>query len=75
MAKPKAKRHRFRNMADCRRYLGGLINRTEEGVLDHALSGKLGYLCNLLIGAMKESEFEQRISELERHIKEKGERA
>ena len=75
MAKPRAKRHRFRNLNDCRRYLGGLINRTEGGVLDPALSGRLGYLCSLLIGAMKESEFESRIAELERYVSEKGDRA
>ena len=56
---------RLKKLSDARRFLAGLINRTERGEVDPALSSKLGYLTNILIRAIEGSEVERRIDRLE----------
>ena len=62
---------RLRTLEDIRRYLAGLINRTEAKEVDAALAGKLGYLANSLARVIEGSELEKRIEELEKHISKK----
>jgi hypothetical protein len=59
---------RLKNLEDCRRYLAGLVNRTESGEIEPQLAGKLGYLVNILISAIKDSDLERRIEEIETHL-------
>ncbi len=58
-------RKRLKTMEDCRRYMAGLVNRTEDGEIEPQIAGKLGYLINILISAIKDSDLEKRIEVLE----------
>jgi uncharacterized coiled-coil protein SlyX len=65
-------RRRFRSIDDVRRYLASLINRLEDandGQVDGQLAGRLGYLANLVLGAIKDSDIEARITALEERLK------
>ncbi len=64
---------RLKTIQDVRRYLGTLINRLEEKVgadLDPVTAGRLAYISNILLGAIKDSDLEARIEKLEQ---ERGE--
>lgn len=56
---------RLKTIDDVRRYLADLINRTEQGQIQPALAGRLGYLANILTGCIRDSDLERRIAELE----------
>ncbi len=56
---------RLKTIEDVRRYLADLITRTEQGDVEPALAGRLGYLANILIGCIKDGDLERRIGELE----------
>ena len=56
---------RLKTLEDCRRYMAGLVNRTEDGRVDPQLAGKLGYLVNIFISSIKDSDLEKRIEEME----------
>jgi hypothetical protein len=63
---------RLKTIDDVRRYLASLITRLEEkadGEIDAALAGRLGYLSNILLGAIKDSDIERRIATLEETLK------
>lgn len=60
---------RLKTTCDVRRYLSGLINRTENKEVDVVLSGKLGYLCSVLLKAVEGSDLERRLEMLEGKIK------
>jgi len=45
--------------------MAGLVNRTEDGLVEPQVAGKLGYLINILISAIKDSDLEQRVQNLE----------
>jgi len=62
-------KRRLKTIEDARRYLSGLINRTERGEVDPGLAGKLGYLCAILIRAIEGSDLEGRVSALEAKVK------
>lgn len=65
------RKYRLKTLDDLRRYLARLINETENGQIDPAISGRLGYLCNILKSVISEAELESRVAELERVMKEK----
>jgi hypothetical protein len=68
---------RLKSISDVRRYLATLINRLEEGAgdkLDPALAGRLAYICNVLLGAIKDSDIEDRIRVLEEKLLKSEER-
>ena len=60
---------RFKSIDDCRRYLADLIHRVEDGSLDPGVAGRLTYIANSIIGAIKDSDLEKRLAELERKLK------
>jgi hypothetical protein len=63
---------RLKTIDDVRRYLADLINRLEEstsGKVDGALAGRLAYISNILLGAIKDSDIERRIASLEDRMK------
>jgi hypothetical protein len=62
---------RLKSMSDIRRYLAGLINRTEAGQVEPGLAGKLGYLANSLAKVIEGTDLEKRLSELEKKINQK----
>jgi len=59
---------RLKNLEDCRRYLAKLVNKVETDEIDLTKAGKLGYLLNILIGCIKDSDLEKRITDLEKII-------
>ena len=60
---------RLQTTQDLRRYLAGLINRTEAGKIDANLARSLTYMTSILMRAIESSDLEKRIEELERKIK------
>ena len=65
---------RLKTIDDVRRYLASLILRLEDstnGEIDGALAGRLGYLSNILLGAIKDGDLEKRITALEERMKQK----
>jgi hypothetical protein len=62
---------RLKSIADVRRYLGTLVNRLEEKGgqdLTPALAGRLAYISNILLGAIKDSDIEARLAVLEEKL-------
>lgn len=62
---------RLKTIGDVRRYLGSLINRLDkspEGELDPSLAGRLAYISNILLGAIKDADIEGRVRELEERL-------
>lgn len=64
------RRPRLKTLDDVRRYLANLIHETREGRVDPSLSGKIGYLLNLLAGCIKDTDLEQRLLALEERAQE-----
>ena len=56
---------RLKTISDVSRYLGKLINQVERGEIESGTAGRLGYLANILVGALKDSELEERVNKLE----------
>ena len=65
---PRRRGKRLRTLADVRRYLAGLINKTESQEVDAGLAGRLGYLANILKSCIIESDIEVRLKFLEDKI-------
>ncbi len=59
---------RLKTIADARRYLARLVNETRAGKVDPQLAGKLGYLVNILIGCIKDTDIEERLAKLEAEV-------
>ncbi|MDA3898364.1 MAG: hypothetical protein PF482_19685 [Desulfobacteraceae bacterium] len=57
---------RLKTLEDCRRYLAKLVNNVETDEIDPPKAGKLGYLLNILISCIKDSDLEKRITDLEK---------
>ncbi len=62
---------RLKTLGDIRRYLAGLINRVEGQQIDQQTASKLAYISNILISCIKDSDLEQRVSEIEKCINKK----
>jgi hypothetical protein len=60
---------RLQTTQDLRRYLAGLINRTEAKKIDANLARSLTYMSSILMRAIESSDLEKRIEEIERKIK------
>ena len=60
---------RLQTTQDLRRYLAGLINRTETGKIEVNLARSLTYMTSILMRAIESSDLEKRIEELEEKIK------
>jgi hypothetical protein len=59
---------RLNTTQDLRRYLAGLINRTEAGTIDANLARSLTYMTSILLRAIEGSDLENRIEELEKKL-------
>ncbi len=60
---------RLKSLEDCRRYLAGLINRTEGGEMEQQTASKLAYIANILISCIKDTSLEERVAKLEDIVK------
>ena len=56
---------RLETIGDVSHFLAKVINRVNRGEIESNTAGRLGYLANILISALKESELEDRVKKLE----------
>lgn len=56
---------RLQTLGDVRRYLAGLLNRFEAAEIDGTHLKSAAYVSNILTGAIKDSDLEQRVRQLE----------
>jgi len=61
---------RLKTSTDVRRYLANLILRVERDELEPAKAGRLGYLVNILLAAVRADDLERRLAALEKRIEE-----
>jgi len=61
---------RLKTIGDVSRFLAKIINQVNRDEIDVAKASKLGYLSNILLGAIKESGLEERVTQLEKKILE-----
>ena len=59
---------KLKTIGDVSIFLAKVINQFNRGEMDGPKASKLGYLCNILIGSLKDSELEKRIGILEDYI-------
>ena len=62
---------RLRTIGDVATFLAKLINQVNRDEIEVTKASRLGYLFNLLIGALKDSEVEDRISKIEKALNER----
>ena len=66
---------RLKNLDDVTRFIKRVINGLYRDEIDNDKAGKLGYLGNILIKAMEQTDLEKRIEALEHNMNEGGLRA
>ncbi|MBN2103786.1 hypothetical protein JW835_07075 [bacterium] len=60
------KRHiKLKTIGDVSAFLSKIINQFYRGEIEGPKASKLGYLCNILIGSLKDSQLEERVKALE----------
>jgi len=59
---------RLNTTQDLRRYLAGLINRTEAGKIEESTARILTYMSSILMRVIEGSDLEKRIEELEKKM-------
>lgn len=57
---------RLKTLDDLRRYMAGLISRTEAGKIEPTMGGKLTYMVSVLAKIITDSELETRVADLEK---------
>ena len=55
----KFEKARLKKLSDVRRYMARLINETRNGIVEPELASKIGYLCKILIGCIKDLDLEE----------------
>ena len=65
---------RLKSICDVNRFLAKIINMLNRDEINAQKAGRLGYLCNLLIGGLKDGDIEERICELEKMVENKDEK-
>jgi hypothetical protein len=58
--------------SDVNRFLAKVINMLNRDQIDPNKASRLGYLCNLLISGLRSKDLEERMSKVERILKEDG---
>jgi hypothetical protein len=71
---PGKKNTRLRTIGDVCRLLAKTINELRRGEIEESKAGKIGYLCNILIGGLKDSSLEERVEKLEQILAEEKEK-
>lgn len=61
---------RLQTIGDVCHLLGKTINELRRNEIEESKAAKIGYLCNILIGGLKESALEERVEALEKRISE-----
>ncbi len=63
---------KLQSVADVNRFLSKVINMVNRDEMDPNKAAKIGYLCNLLVNGFRSQDLEERITKLEREVKENG---
>ena len=58
--------------SDVNRFLAKVINMLNRDEIDPNKAGRLGYLCKLLVDGLRSQDLEERMSKVERMLKENG---
>ncbi len=58
-------RRRLKTAGDIRRYLANVINDVHDGKMDLNKSGKIGFLCNVLLKSLEICDVDERIRRIE----------
>ena len=66
--KRKGRAVRFKTIGDVSQFLGRTLNELKRGEIDINEARARGYLCNVLLSALKDSELEKRIEEIEKKL-------
>jgi len=74
MAKKPCKR-RLKTHVDIRRFLSDTANRLNRAEIDPTSAGRLAYICQVLSKVIEQSDFETRLTDLERKYDEKSNRS
>lgn len=64
------RKKRLKTAQDCRRYLADLVHRLDSDEVDATKAGRLGYLVNLILAAVRTDELEDRLSALEQAVQQ-----
>jgi len=64
---------RLKSLTDCRRFLARIVNELNKNSIEPDRARAFGYLLSILTNIIKDSDFETRISELERKLEEQNE--
>jgi len=62
---------KLETIGDCHRFLAKVINRYNREEIDSAQAGRFAYMVNILVGIIKDNDFEKRIADLESAVLEK----
>jgi hypothetical protein len=63
---------RLQSVSDVNRYLSKVINMVNRDEMDPVKATKIGYLCNSLVSGLRSQDLEERVSKLERMVKQNG---
>ena len=58
----------LKTIGDVSRFLAKIINQVYRSEMEESKASKLGYLSNILMGSLKDSELEDRVERLEQEI-------
>jgi len=59
---------RLKTASDVRRFLAHLIGRVDKDQVEPMKAGRMGYLANLLLSALRADDLEKRIEALEQRL-------
>lgn len=63
---------KLQSVSDVNRFYAKLINMLNRDEIDSVKAAKLGYLCNMLISGLRSQDLEERVTKLEREVRENG---
>lgn len=63
---------RLKTIGDVSVFLAKVINQFNRDEIEAAKASKLGYLCNIMVGLLKDSELEERVRLLEESVEKRG---
>ncbi len=63
---------KLQSLADVNRFLAKLVNKVNRDEIDSIKAAKMCYLCNSLVSGLRSQDIEERMSKVERMLKENG---
>jgi len=62
----------LKSLADVRRFMAKIINQLHKGEIEESKGRTLAYMSSILKDIVKESDFEQRMAEIEKRLKDQN---